>query len=125
MSAGPTPAQLLAAARVTLTKAEDWGSAWPQAVAFLTRQALEDALDQLWSGPTAGMRDCSTAHQLICLPYYLDDVSVAGQTSQCWHAISSACHAHPYELNPTAGELSGWIDDVQQLLNSLTRTVPI
>lgn len=119
MTGDPTPAQLLAAARVTLDRADDWGSAWPQAVAFLARQALEEAIDQFWAGPTAGLRACSTAHQLICLPYYLDNPAVAHQAGQAWHSLSAACHAHPYQLDPPAHELTGWIDDVQQLLGCI------
>ena len=114
-SALPTPGQLLAAAKAVLSRAADWGPAWPQAVALFSRQSLEDAIDLLWVGPTAGMRDCPMAHQLICLPYFLDP-DVAHQANETWHALSGACHAHPYALSPTLGELRGWITEVERLL---------
>lgn len=60
-----------------------------------------------------------TAH-LTCLPFYLSDSHVARRTRQCWNELSTACHAHPYELEPTLPELEGWITEIVNLLGALT-----
>ena len=31
-------------------------------------------------------------------------------------ALSRACHCHPYELAPTAAELTGWLDRAARVL---------
>ncbi len=117
MSDGPTPAQLLAAAKVTLSNSSPWGGSWQRAVAFLARQALEDAIGEVWTGAAAGMAACPLAAQLTCLPYYLEDQALAFRARHCWYALSSACHAHPYELAPTLAELAGWLADVEALVS--------
>ncbi|MDQ2729848.1 MAG: hypothetical protein M3Y91_18780 [Actinomycetota bacterium] len=122
---GPTPTQLLAAARTTLDRTDGWGSSWPRAAAFLARQALEDGVDTLWTGTTAGLHDSSMSAQLTCLPFYLADPDLAHRTRQCWHALSTACHAHPYELAPTVAELAGWFAVVDELLAHLRATVAV
>lgn len=97
-------------------------------MAFLTRQALEDGVAQLSAYRDVAAADASFGHQLICLPYYLDDDpdgDLARRTSHCWHALSTACHAHPYQLNPTAGELRGWIDDVDAFLTQVATAVAV
>ena len=53
--------------------------------------------------------------QLACLPTYLDGAT-AHQIAYVWAALSEACHYHAYELAPTAAELTGWIDAVDQLI---------
>lgn len=117
-----TPADLLAAARGLLERpapAEVGG--WPRAVALLTRQALEGALEEFWkSGPaTAGLSDCTRRTQLTCLPGYLEP-RLAREASYVWAALSSACHYHPYDLAPTGAELSGWINAVATLIAALS-----
>jgi hypothetical protein len=34
-------------------------------------------------------------------------------------ALSRACHYHPYELAPTAAELTGWLDQAAQVLTQI------
>jgi hypothetical protein len=113
-----TSTDLLAAARDLLER-PTLGSVggWPRAVALLTRQALETAIEELWqsSPATAGLTACTRKTQLTCLPAYLDP-SVAREVGYAWAALSNACHYHPYDLAPTAAELSGWIDSVTRLL---------
>jgi hypothetical protein len=60
------------------------------------------------------LESCPTRQQLICLREYLDDDELAGRVHHAWHALSSACHQHPYELAPTAAELNDWISVVQR-----------
>lgn len=113
---GPLPAQLLAAARAVMARPETaWGGSWPRAAAHLTRQALEDAVRQQWTGPTAGLASATFTAQLICLREYLDPER-ARRIHHTWAELSRACHAHPYELAPTAGELTAWADDIAVLL---------
>jgi hypothetical protein len=114
---GPTPEQILAVARsITADHTGRWGAAWPRAAGFLTRQALEEGIDRTWTGPLAEMRGTPRRHQLLCLPTFLSDPDLARRVAATWYQISSACHAHPYELNPTAGELRQWADVTANLL---------
>jgi len=113
----PSPAELLAVAEAVCGgKADDYGSSWARAAAVLTRQALEEAVDAIYDGPLAAILTCPTSTKLICLPRYLDDSSLAGQVHAAWAQLSTACHAHPYELDPTLAELQRWIQIVRALL---------
>lgn len=116
-----TSADLLTAARNLLQRpAPATVGGWPRAVALLTRQALEKALEELWEASTAttGMSRCTMKTQLICLPTYLDP-RLAHDVSYVWAALSNACHHHPYDLAPTAAELSGWIDAAAMLIATM------
>jgi hypothetical protein len=90
---------------------------WPRATAFLTRQALEAALDKLWRRCAPGLEVCSARAQLICLPAYLQrEKELAERVSFAWFGLSRACHQHAYELSPTSPELLGWIATVEELI---------
>jgi hypothetical protein len=115
----PSPADLLATARSIAAGGPGWGSSWSRSTALLVRQALEDAVSTVWTADIAGLRACPMTSQLICLPHCLGDDNLARRTRQCWNALSNACHAHPYELAPTAGELTNWLDLVDELLRHL------
>jgi hypothetical protein len=80
------------------------------------------ALRELWAADpaTAGLCQCSGRSQLTCLPTYLE-AGTARQISYVWAALSGACHYHAYELAPTAGELSGWFQAVEQLLSRIRK----
>lgn len=120
MTGGPTPQQLAAGARKALEPAAAWGAAWPRAAAYLARQALEDAVESTWHGPEIAMRSANRGAQLVSLPFYLGDPDLARRVRQCWHSLSHACHAHPYELSPTVAELTGWLDVVDELVQATT-----
>ncbi len=116
-----TPAELLASARDLIDRPDATTvGVWPRTAALLARQALEAAVDAQWAttSETAGMERATMRSQLACLPSYADD-SVARQLAFTYAALSSACHFHPYELAPTATELSRWITDVENLLTQL------
>jgi hypothetical protein len=119
-----TPTDLLTTARDLLKRPARVGG-WPRAVALLTRQAMETALDEFWksSPSTAGLCDCARKTQLICLPAYLDS-RLARDVGYVWGALSNACHYHAYDLAPTAAELNGWIDTVATLLGSINGKTP-
>jgi hypothetical protein len=98
-------------ARQLLDRASpDTAGLWPRAAALLGRQALEMAVDDYWHERKLALDSCPTRAQLICLREYLADNDLAGRLHHTWNVLSRACHQHPYELAPTAGELKGWID---------------
>lgn len=111
-------AALLADARSALGGSAAWGGAWQRAAAFLGRQALEAAVRDFWARSGSGMGECSMSAQLVCLPFCVDDAGAARRARQCWYALSSACHAHPYELAPTVAELRGLLDEVEAFIRS-------
>ena len=108
------PGELLRMARQLLDRASpETAGLWPRAAALLARQALEMAVDEFWAKRRIPLESCPTRQQLICLRDYMGDASLAGRVHHAWNALSSACHHHPYELAPTAGELGGWIGVVE------------
>jgi hypothetical protein len=123
-----TPMELLAAARAVLADKSAAGApgGWPRTVALLTRQALEKALSQFWEArpETAGLSRCTRKSQLMCLPFYLD-ARTAQQAAYSWAALSEACHYHAYELAPTAGELTDWINAVARIIEAFYEKAPV
>ena len=103
------PEELLAAAG-RLVEHPDAGTAgvWPRAAALLARQAIEQAMAGLWAGRpgAAGLSDGTMRSQLLCLTAYVDE-DVATRAAYLSAALSRVCHYHPYELAPTASELTG------------------
>jgi len=57
--------------------------------------------------------------QMICLRTYLGDSELAARAGHAWAALSRACHHHPYELAPTAGELKVWFSVVGDLIRKV------
>ena len=89
---------------------------WPRAAALLGRQALEMAVDEFWAARRIPLESFPTRQQMICLREYLDDEDLAGRVHHAWNALSNACHQHPYELSPTAGELDQWMSSVDAFI---------
>ena len=110
-----SPGQLVEAGRVLL-RGPDASTAgvWPRAAALVTRQALEATLAELWAARAPGLERASMRAQLVCLPRYVEP-ALAGRVSFTWSMLSAACHHHAYELSPTAGELSAWLDTCDDL----------
>ena len=112
-----TPVDLLAMARQLLDRASpETAGLWPRAAALLARQALEMSVDDYWATRRIPLDSCPTLQQLICLREYLSDTNLAGRVHHAWNALSRACHHHPYELPPSAGELDGWLEVVETWL---------
>lgn len=88
---------------------------WPRAVAFLARQALEDAMRWIWLVHAPGVEECSARAQLLCLRSYLGDEELAEEADHVYGRLSWACHHHPYELAPTASELKAWLEKVERI----------
>lgn len=121
MSVPSSPASLLANARDLMSRTDaSTVGVWPRTAALLARQALEDAVDARWTAnqSTAPMIRASMRSQLTCLPAYMDE-AVAHQIAFVYAALTTACHHHPYELAPTAAELTRWIDAVERLIGEL------
>jgi hypothetical protein len=119
------PAELLRYARLATGAGDDtdWGRSWERIAVFLVRTALEIAVTQHWTGPLTEMRSAPMSTQLICLPQYVDP-DVAHRVHAAWAQLSTACHAHPYELPPTVDELLGWIEVVEALRSATSAWLP-
>ena len=106
-----TPDDLLAAATTLIHRPDTlFTGIWPRAAALLARQALEGAMAELWASKpqAADMSSCTTRSQLLCLTAYLNPVT-ARRAAYLLATLSHACHYHPYELTPTAAELTSWL----------------
>ena len=87
---------------------------WPRASALLARQALERKLDGAFAEREPGLMGVSTRAKLLCLDRYVEP-DIARNAAFAWSALSNACHAHAYELAPTADELRALIEAVDGL----------
>jgi hypothetical protein len=112
-----TAADLTRAAR-RLVEGPDPGTRglWPRAALLVTRQALELALDRLWQRREPGLESCSARAQFLCLGPYLGDAALAREAHAAWQSMSRGCHYRPYELPPTAEELTRWLDVVDAVI---------
>ena len=113
---------LIGEARTLLERPEAaTAGVWPRATAVLARQAIESAMRELWCLHAPGLESCSARAQLLCLGEYLRDEELAAAVSNAWGALSRACHHHPYEIDPTAEELRGWIRVADRLAEAVER----
>jgi hypothetical protein len=91
---------------------------WPRACVWLTRLALESALDQLWAARLPQARGAPMRAQLLLLPDYVG-ADVAQQARRAWLGLSRVAHHHGFDLAPTAPELRDWHADVTQAVHAL------
>lgn len=116
-----TPDELLAAA-ARLIQRPDAATAgiWPRAAALLARQALELAMAAIWAAKpqTADLSTAPMRSQLLCLTACLGPDTTA-RVAYLIAALSHACHYHPYELAPTATELTSWLDQAAELVTQM------
>lgn len=113
-----TPPELLDAARRILGHTGGLAPAlWPRAAAILARHALESKVRDMWTSRPGyeSLAQSSMRAQLVSLIDIID-VAQAARASFVWSALSEACHYHPYELAPTAGELTHWMNEVEELI---------
>jgi len=92
---------------------------WPRACAWLTRLALEQALDQFWARVLPEAVNCGVRPQLLILPRYAD-ANTAALAAEAWYGLARATHHHAYDLAPTAAELRRWHNTVRTLVTQLT-----
>ena len=90
---------------------------WPRAAALLARQALEAAMGEIWASrpQAADLSGSKIRSQVLCLRAYLD-ADTATRAAYLIAALSHACHYHPYELAPTAAELTGWLNQAAEVV---------
>lgn len=118
-----TAKQLLAHAYAVLEDPPDaLAGRWPRATAILARQALEASLSELWTKREVRIGWASERSQLLCLPQVLENRALAADATLAWNALSEACHQHPYDLSPTADELAGWLEIVDELRRAVEAT---
>ena len=99
-------------------KANEAAGIWPRACTFLSRQALEDALVELWRAVAPGVENATKRSQLICLPACIDP-EIAARATHTWHALSMFCHDHAYELQPVLSEVRSWLGEVQAVMDAI------
>jgi hypothetical protein len=58
----------------------------------------------------------------LCPTAYVDE-DVAARAAYLSAALSRACHYHPYELAPTASELTRWLTETADLVALLRSRV--
>ena len=119
-----SPQELLAAAdRLLSTVVPGTRGRWPRACVWLTRLALEQALDEYWARTLPQGADCSMRAQLLLLPSYAD-TSTVDAARDAWFSLAPATHHHAYDLAPTAGELRRWHDLVSKVVAGLNAAIP-
>jgi len=106
-----------------LLQQSDSVDAWSRAAAFLARQALEACVREAIERRFGKLLQPSFSSQLIVLRAVVDE-EIAREIAWTWSALSSATHAHGYELPPTAGELERWLETVARLANELSGVKP-
>ena len=47
------------------------------------------------------------------------DIGTAARAAYLIAALGRACHYHPYELAPTAAELTGWLDQAAEIVTQM------
>ena len=109
-------------ARKLIGAPEALSGVWPRAVAFLTRQALEEVLAGLWKHTYPGMDEASWSTQLACLGEVLSDPSLVADVRAAWASLSRACHHHHYELDPTSAELERWMRQTERFMTKALGT---
>jgi hypothetical protein len=113
---------LLAQADLLLAGGPDARGWWPRTAAFLIRAALELELRAFWDCTEPGTGEASMRAQLLVLATNSPPgAETARDVAATWHALSRACHHHPYELAPTAAELRTWHTAVTGLSGALQR----
>lgn len=83
--------------------------------AFLARQALEQIVDQRCADLGAPASWASARSKLVVLRA-LDTEGAADAAAIAWSRLSSACHVHAFELQPSAAEVQHLCGVVASLL---------
>lgn len=110
-----TPTELLDAAR---KMSEIERGTWTRTSAHLARQALERAVAREIMQFGAIPENISFEAQFLALEGTPVDVELAREAAWTWAALSQACHHHAYELPPTQGELTRWIESAGRFVGA-------
>lgn len=108
---------LIAGAR-DLLRLEGRGSVglWSRAAVVVGRQGLETALDELWALRCPGLELTNVRCQLVCLPFFIEDPSLARQIAEVWMNLSEAVH-YAGELPPLPVEVEAWLEQSWAAVN--------
>ncbi|BCQ10555.1 hypothetical protein JMUB5695_04013 [Mycobacterium heckeshornense] len=106
--------ELLGHAQRVLTRA-DIGGLSARIAAFLARQALEHIVNQrcIALGVTAPY---ATTRSKLLILRTLDSSEVGDTAAFAWNRLSSACHVHAYEMQPSVVEIEQLCGVVASLL---------
>ena len=96
-------AELLAQAQQVLAT-RGTGGLSARMAAFLARQALEEIVTQRCAGLGAPAPGANMRSKLLVLRA-LDDPAAADRAAVAWSRLSTACHLHAYEMQPSAAEV--------------------
>lgn len=83
--------------------------------AFLARQALEQLIEQRCERLGAPVAWASARSKLVVLRS-LDTEEAADSAAVAWNRLSSACHVHAFELQPSSAEVRHLCGMVASLL---------
>jgi len=90
-----------------------------RSAAILARQALEEAMIAYMENnhDKIGRPDFNAV--LVVLEELSDDKDRGAIRSIAWtwSALSNACHAHAYTLEPTPNEVEGWLESIEEFLS--------
>lgn len=95
--------EILSQAQVVLA-ARAPGGLSPRLAAFLARRALEEIIRERCRLLEAPAPWANTRSQLLILRA-LDGPEIADQAAVAWSRLSTACHLHAYELQPSVAEV--------------------
>lgn len=93
--------------------------AWSRSAALLARHALEACVKEAIEARHGTLMRPTFSSQLVVLRTVVSE-ETAREVAWTWSALSSATHAHSYELPATADELRRWIDVVENLSRELS-----
>jgi len=96
-------AELLAQAQRILSMSDTAGHS-PRMAAILARRALEDVIDQRCAKLVDDVPPATTRSKLLILRA-LDDKTAADRAAFAWNRLSSACHLHAFEMQPSVTEV--------------------
>lgn len=76
-------------------------------------------MDFLYQQRAPALRRCSARAKVLCLRRFVP-LEVAQSAQFTWHALSAACHHHPYQLAPDSRQLMAAIGEVTRLLDAIS-----
>lgn len=115
MSADP----LLMAKVMTERPAAFDHAAWARSAILLARQAVEDAVSDIFAATVPAMTDRSFRSQFVALPFYVTDDDLGRRAHQLWSELSAACHPYAYDLAPSLPEVRDWIERAETIRRGL------
>ncbi len=86
--------------------------------AFLTRQAVEDLIDQRCERLCGVTVFGGSAKAKLAVLISLDATPTGAALIDSWHQLTTFCHQHAYHLSPTVSEVRTHCDAVSTILSS-------